>query len=261
MKTAFLTFAAVLLSAAAAHAGDGAWVSADYAQARLIAGTANRAGLEVRLAPGWHAYWRMPGDGGLPPSFDWAGSTNFESAQVHWPAPERFVDMDLHSFGYKDHFILPLTVARIDEAADTRLDLALALMVCEKICVPQNLTLTLTLPVTGGAHQPRLDAVVLPHEKETDALKIDNMVVGPDAVVARVFAARGFDHVDMFVESGDLYITAAPVITPDKKDPRFAMIRVAAPEGTKSLVKAIGDAPVTLTVTDGTEAIERRFDF
>ena len=32
-----------------------------------------RAGIEIRLKPGWHTYWRYPGDAGVPPRFDFAG--------------------------------------------------------------------------------------------------------------------------------------------------------------------------------------------
>ena len=34
------------------------------------------AGVEIALADGWKTYWRKPGDAGVPPAFDWAGSTN-----------------------------------------------------------------------------------------------------------------------------------------------------------------------------------------
>ena len=50
------------------------------AAVRLIAGasaarcgaTSMRAGVEIRLAPGWKTYWRYPGDSGVPPRFDFS---------------------------------------------------------------------------------------------------------------------------------------------------------------------------------------------
>ena len=47
---------------------------------RLVAGSRPadgaylRAGVEMRLRPGWHTYWRYPGDSGVPPQFDFAQS-------------------------------------------------------------------------------------------------------------------------------------------------------------------------------------------
>jgi len=56
-------------------AGDASpWDGNDRAAVRLIGGSAGvegfiRAGIEIRLKPGWHTYWRYPGDAGVPPRF------------------------------------------------------------------------------------------------------------------------------------------------------------------------------------------------
>ena len=44
------------------------------------------AAIRIRLDPGWKTYWRAPGDGGIPPSFDWQGARNLAGWSVHWPA-------------------------------------------------------------------------------------------------------------------------------------------------------------------------------
>src|SRR5689334_10697239 len=79
--------------AAAAASG---WVGDEHAAVRLIsAGEATGSagtldfGLDFRLGPGWHIYWRSPGDAGYPPSVDWAGSKNLAGADLAWPAPHR----------------------------------------------------------------------------------------------------------------------------------------------------------------------------
>ena len=45
------------------------------------------AGVEITLAEGWKTYWRTPGDAGVPPAFDWTGSTNVAAIKVRYPAP------------------------------------------------------------------------------------------------------------------------------------------------------------------------------
>src|SRR5262245_57588765 len=61
------------------------WMELQGARLRLIAGPAGNgsarylAGVEVVLADGWKTYWRMPGDAGVPPSFDWSDSANTAS--------------------------------------------------------------------------------------------------------------------------------------------------------------------------------------
>ena len=65
-------------------------------------------GLDIQLAEGWKAYWRSPGEVGLPPDVSWDGSENLASAQMLWPAPERFTAFGIENFGYKDRVVLPI---------------------------------------------------------------------------------------------------------------------------------------------------------
>src|SRR5262249_44840211 len=83
-----------------AHAAEAsAWDGDARSAVRIIAGAPTRpdgktlrAGVEIRLAPGWKTYWRYPGDSGVPPRFDFAQSSNVQSATLHWPSPHRFGD-------------------------------------------------------------------------------------------------------------------------------------------------------------------------
>ena len=59
---------------------------------------------------GWKTYWRMPGDAGIPPQFDWSGSQNVKSVEVLWPAPQRFIDSGGETVGYKDRVVFPLRI-------------------------------------------------------------------------------------------------------------------------------------------------------
>ena len=74
-----------------------------------------RAGVEIKLDPGWKTYGRDPGDSGVPPKLDFAGSDNVKTVTVLWPAPERFPDgAGGNSIGYLDHVILPLRITPQD---------------------------------------------------------------------------------------------------------------------------------------------------
>jgi DsbC/DsbD-like thiol-disulfide interchange protein len=39
---------------------------------RESGGAVMRAGVEIKMQPGWKTYWRYPGDSGVPPAFDFA---------------------------------------------------------------------------------------------------------------------------------------------------------------------------------------------
>src|SRR3972149_4087313 len=131
-------FAAVWSTTPAPAQSAAAWDG--RSELRLIAGARRgeelRAGVELRLAPGWKTYWRYPGDAGVPPRFDFARSTNVKSVTVLWPAPQRMSEEVGQSIGYKDVVIFPLRVAPQDPTRPVTLRLNLDYAVCEKLCVP-----------------------------------------------------------------------------------------------------------------------------
>jgi DsbC/DsbD-like thiol-disulfide interchange protein len=151
---------ACLLGPAMARAQDAsAWDQQRNSEARLVAGsvvkTADvpylRAGLELKLDPGWRTYWRYPGDSGVPPTFDFSGSDNVKSVTVEWPAPQRFPDgAGGNSIGYVGHIILPLRVFQNDAGRPTSLHLKLGYDVCGNLCVPADASLALALSGHGA---------------------------------------------------------------------------------------------------------------
>jgi len=110
-----------------------------------------RAGIEIKLEPGWQTYWRDPGDSGAPPKFDFSASENVKSVSVLWPAPQRFPDgAGGNSIGYLNHVILPLHVVPTDDAKRTALRLKLDYDICSNICIPVEANLALRLSGDGA---------------------------------------------------------------------------------------------------------------
>ncbi|CAL76991.1 putative suppressor for copper-sensitivity B; putative protein-disulfide reductase [Bradyrhizobium sp. ORS 278] len=116
------------------------------------------AGLDVRLGAGWHTYWRSAGDAGAPPEFDWAGSANVADVTVEWPAPRRFSEQDIDTFGYDEHVLFPLRVRLQDGAAPAYLKLKAVLFVCSIICTQQETQLEADIP--AASHQPNDQALI-----------------------------------------------------------------------------------------------------
>ena len=110
-------------------------------QARLIAAGGSLAGFEIRLAPGAITYWRDPGDAGVPPVFDFAGSDNVAKVEPVFPAPRRIRESDgSEAFGYDSDVVFPLRIEPSDPAKPVTLKLHANFAVCEK-----------DLPAGGGA--------------------------------------------------------------------------------------------------------------
>jgi DsbC/DsbD-like thiol-disulfide interchange protein len=152
VRAAFGVAATILLSLFApdAHAQDASpWQEDAHSAARLLAGSRSGAvllgGIALQFKPGWHTYWRTPGDSGVPPRFDFAKSDNVEAVTVLWPAPKKFDDgAGGTSLGYLDQVVLPLRIVakNADKPVTLRADVNYA--VCEKLCIPVQANLELT---------------------------------------------------------------------------------------------------------------------
>ncbi len=138
--------------ALAADAFSTDWAAGAKHEARLIAAGGDLAAFEIRLAPGAVTYWRDPGDSGLPPTFDFAGSDNVEAVEPLFPAPKRIKEADSgQAFGYDGGVIFPLRVKPRDTAKPVTLALHADFAVCEKVCLPAKARLTLTLPAAAAS--------------------------------------------------------------------------------------------------------------
>ncbi|TXN49255.1 thiol:disulfide interchange protein [Methylobacterium sp. WL30] len=154
--------AALLLSLLAwPVAAQGFKPPADLVRASLAAEPAAVAGatpftVAIRMAmkPGWHVYWRNPGDSGLPPEVTWTLPAGFSASAIQWPAPHRIPIATLMNFGYEGEAILLVRVTpppSLDPAAPVTLAGKLTYLVCETECIPGSADLALTLPVAREA--------------------------------------------------------------------------------------------------------------
>jgi DsbC/DsbD-like thiol-disulfide interchange protein len=254
----------VLLMAAPAYAADAsAWDGTDRSAVRLIAGARNesraslRAGIEMRLAPGWKTYWRYPGDSGIPPRFDFSKSRNVKSVNVRWPAPQHLTDESGTSIGYKHDLIFPLDVVPKDRSQPIILSLAIDYGVCEKICVPVDAKTELTLDGKSTAHDQRIAEAEarVPQPSslgQDDALSIRAVTREGSRIVVDVGHPAG-ENVDLFAE-GPTPDWALPVPSPVAGAPdgqRFTFELDGLPPNTKA-----DGATLLLTAVAGGRAIE-----
>jgi len=257
----------VFLVAAPAFAADSSpWDGNQRAAVRLIAGasrhqgaaTIHRAGIEIRLAPGWKTYWRYPGDSGIPPRFDFSGSKNVDRVTLRWPAPQRLTDESGTSIGYKHDVVFPLDVVAQDATKPVVLALKVDYAVCEKLCVPADGSAELTFTGKPSEHDDKLtrSAMLVPKPA----------VVGADGPIevraarregSRILvdvAAPPAMPVELFAE-GPAPDWALPVPSPVAGAPagqqRFAFALDGLPPDTKP-----DGATLKLTAVAGDQAIE-----
>jgi DsbC/DsbD-like thiol-disulfide interchange protein len=264
---ALMAMLAPMLASGVAHAADASsWEVDTRSGVRLIAGnrhagdTQLRAGVEIKLMPGWKTYWRYPGDSGVPPRFDLSKSQNVKAVTILWPAPHRARDESGTTIVYTDDVIFPLRIVAQDPAKPVRLDLKLEYAVCEKLCVPAEGVAELLLD--GGASSldatlTAAEALVPKRAKLGDTAPLAVRAVRREAGGAKpriVVDVAGPEPVDLFAE-GPTPDWALPVPDPVAGAPaglhRFAFDIDGVPPG----VKADG-ATLTFTLTSPVGAIE-----
>lgn len=137
----------------------------DVVQITMLPGWRTASGsrmtaLRIDLAPGWKTYWRAPGEGGIPPVFDWSKSRNVQDVSLHWPSPMVFDQLGLQSIGYKHQLILPMEFIPAQPDAPITIDASVQIGVCEDICLPVSRAIHAELPPTGGAQDPAILAAL-----------------------------------------------------------------------------------------------------
>ncbi len=133
------------------------------AAASVEPGQALLVGVQQRLQPEWHTYWINPGDSGLATTIAWTLPQGSGASAIQWPTPARYSVGPITNYGYADEVTLPAVVQVPDTLRPGerfRMQAKVDWLVCKDICIPQNATLALTLPVATAA-TPSDDAPLL----------------------------------------------------------------------------------------------------
>jgi DsbC/DsbD-like thiol-disulfide interchange protein len=266
LHAALIACGIAAISAAAAHAADESpWSEDVRSLVRLISGTnkngdANlRAGIEIKMQPGWKTYWRYPGDSGVPPHFDFSGSENLKAATVLYPTPHLFTDETGQTLGYKESVVFPLVVSALEPAKPVRLRLKIDYAVCEKLCVPAEGRAELTLTAADSALDSVLAAAEAHVPKQVTAaqlgLTVRRVTNGAKPLVAVDMGAPAGKPIELFVE-GPTPQWALPIPKASQDAPpgraQFDFELDGLPPG----VDPKGQIDLTFTVVTGERAVE-----
>jgi DsbC/DsbD-like thiol-disulfide interchange protein len=249
---------------AAAHAETAtAWNEHPNSRVRLIAGEDGLIGVELQLSPGWKTYWRMPGDAGVPPSFEWAGSTNVSDIEVFYPAPMSLPDQGGTAVGYKQSVIFPVKYKRTDAAKTGSLVLEFSYGVCKDVCIPidSKLSMAVTNDTSIKPSPDLMKATVLVPQRvsATDAAKSYPRLLSTtfDLATAKphiTFATRG--ATDVFVEAPDgLFVPLTKGTSGTDGHATFVVDLSKSPD-----VKDLAGKTLRITVTGEMRSIETQLE-
>jgi thiol:disulfide interchange protein DsbD len=121
--------------------------------------------LHQRITPGWHTYWRNPGDSGEAVTLAWTLPRGFVADDIAWPVPERLPAGPAMSFGFTGEVLLPVRITPpADLRAGDRVELRAhaSWLVCAHECIPEEGPVVIVLPVVAGPTpaDPRWGAAV-----------------------------------------------------------------------------------------------------
>ena len=107
------------------------------------------------IAPGWHIYWKDPGDSGLPTEITLELPPGFQSGPIRYSRHQTFtMPGDIIGYGYERQAMLLTKVTAPAQLPVNRLMTLHAQadwLVCKEKCIPGQANLTLELPVSDHA--------------------------------------------------------------------------------------------------------------
>jgi len=133
-------------------AGLGLWLAAanghaahTTAQLLVSAATARPgdtilAGVQLRMEPGWHTYWKNPGAAGQATEIKWQLPAGVTAGEFQWPLPEKLPPAEITTYGYENEVVLlvPLTLASNLPAGPLNLAAKVSWLECKESCIPAS---------------------------------------------------------------------------------------------------------------------------
>lgn len=110
-------------------------------------------GVHQRIIPHWHTYWLNPGDSGIATTIDWQLPKGASAGEILWPTPSRSSLGPVTNYSYENAVTLPSKIHVPKDVKPGSIFTANATvdwLVCHEECLPQQVKLSLSLPVVAA---------------------------------------------------------------------------------------------------------------
>src|SRR5262249_38785189 len=110
-----------------------------------------------QIEKGWHTYWKNPGDAGEPTKIIWTLPAGWRAGDLVGPARRGLRVGPLMNYGFEGEAVLPVPIevpasAKVGDVAHVAAKVQM--LVCAEVCVPQDASLSLDVPIVAGAAPP-----------------------------------------------------------------------------------------------------------
>ena len=127
----------------------------------IVPGKSFIVGVLLRMEPGWHTYYREPGDSGLATSVQWELPKGFTVGELQWPAPIKETEPgDFKVNVYTKEVLLwaKITAPASIPEPQVAIRASVKWLACKESCIPGEAKLALTLPVSD--HSQSVNALL-----------------------------------------------------------------------------------------------------
>jgi thiol:disulfide interchange protein len=120
----------------------------------VVPGQTVTLALMMRPAPGWHGYWKNPGDSGMETQIAWDLPAGLEAGPIRYPTPERLIVSGLMNYVFERDYALLVDVtvpATLPPGTKLPIRARVDYLACTKeVCVPETANVAVDLE-TGTA--------------------------------------------------------------------------------------------------------------
>ncbi len=245
--------------------------------ASVKAGESFNLGVLMEIDPGWHVYWKYPGDAGLPTRVQFKPPDGFSTGKLNWPIPNAYhKPQGGIDYGYENSLLLWTSVEVPFDAelnSNLQIEANVSWVSCKEICIPGKASLesdtkigdlrrSVNTPLFSNWQNslPRVES-----DSEI-SLDVDVSAIKPDEDRARVGvileSKSPIDNVEYYPNPGDsLEVQNLKYVTSPKRNKTEISFDAVVLNGLK-LSETVLDGLIIITDKNGKRSgVELKVDF
>ena len=108
--------------------------------------------VDLKMEPGWHTYWKNPGDAGSATKIEWQLPPGITVADSGWPVPKKIPPVEVTTYGYEDEVVLPtiLEIASNTPPGEVKIKAHISWLECKESCIPAGTDVQATLKIASA---------------------------------------------------------------------------------------------------------------
>lgn len=115
-------------------------------------GDSFKLGVLFEIDPGWHIYWKYPGETGLPTKVEFNLPNGYQAGELMWPIPSSYVKPDGGvDYGYENSVLLWTDIqvpSSINNEASAKIGIEVFWVSCKEICIPGSKNLVYDVKIS-----------------------------------------------------------------------------------------------------------------